>query len=227
MLDLVGLEGRKSEFSLERVGESPSGAGERHWGFYCEPLPQITKGELDAGWAAQQLDRYFALPAAASDMTTLDGNTGVADGTTTDLTYTSVDGIGHHAAAYVLDMGGLGLSAAKNDARTKFKTVLNHIRSMITNRAPWTPESIRIVYPPKWVPNYDAKLTWPGRPSPAVESMIARGEGACAILTGSQASAVRTAMGSTSAMSSWSINGRKQRIAIGVVIPGLAGCDVS
>lgn len=52
-------------------------------GSYCEPLPRVTTGRIDATWAAGKLARYFDSPGSRSDMTTLDGDVGVADGSTT------------------------------------------------------------------------------------------------------------------------------------------------
>lgn len=190
-------------------------------GSYCEPLPLITAGQIDPTWAADHLNRYFESAAGGPDMTTLDGNVGVADGSTTDLTFTSNDGIDHHAAAYVLDMTGLGLSPEKTQARKTFRATLDGLRNRITAGDPWTPESLRLTNPPEWVPNYNGQSNWPTDVSHEVESVIAGGAGSCTMLTGSEAAAVRDSLGSTPAMSTWLIDGKPQRLAIGVSIPGL------
>jgi len=199
-------------------------------GFYCEPLPRVTTGRIDATWAAEELARYFDSAASRSDMTTLDGNVGVADGSTTDLTITGIDGIDgidHHAAAYVLDIPDLGLSADKTAARSELRAVLANLRHKIIKGASWMPDSLRIIKPPWWVPNVNGQSRWPTAASHAVQSVIAGGEGSCAIVTGSEAAAVRKSQGSKPAMSTWLINGKEQRVAIGIVIPGLEdGCSI-
>lgn len=57
--------------------------------------------------------------------------------------------------------------------------------------------------------------------------MIVGGEGSCTIVTGSEAAAVRKSQGSKPAMSTWLINAKQQRVAIGIVLPGLEdGCSI-
>jgi hypothetical protein len=196
-------------------------------GFYCAPLPRITTGQIDPTWAKAELARYFASAASRSNMTTLDGGVGVADGITTDLTFTSIDGIDPHTAAYVLDMTNLGLSPDKTASRSQLRSVLDQMRQHIVKGASWTPDSLRIIKAPGWVPQVKGQSIWPIAVSHEVQLVIAGRGGSCTILTGSEAMALRRAQGSRPAMTTWLINGKRQHLAVGVVIPGLVqDCSV-
>jgi hypothetical protein len=57
--------------------------------------------------------------------------------------------------------------------------------------------------------------------------VITGGEGSCTIVIGFEAAAVRKNQGAKPAMSTWLINGKQQRVAIGIVIPGFDdGCTI-
>ena len=193
--------------------------------FYCQPLPQMFTGHVDPAWAEAELNQYFASPTAAPRMITMGADVGVADGTLTDLAYFAADGSSHRFAAIELGRHDLSLSATQARARADFRTLLEDLRSKITQGAPWEPTSVRIVRPDESVPDsHDPPIDWPSRPSAAVEAVVKGHDGSCAVLMGSEATAVLKGLGARAALATWVVDGRRERIAVGLVVPGLDGC---
>lgn len=199
----------------------------RGGGYFCDSPPTILAGWVDPKQVSERLDTYFASADSYVDMTRAGNTIGIADATTTELTYITDKESIRRASAYALDIGEpeSDLPPALVRARAAMRSVTGNLTTMIAGRQrAWTARILTVVNPEPAPIATIAPARWPMPVNPALQAVLAGPEGSCTALSIQESTAVAHLQQNRPSLSMWTIGGRTRPLALGVVLPGISPC---
>lgn len=199
----------------------------RGGGYFCDSPPPILAGWADPNRVSARLNSYFASADSHVDMSRAGNTIGIADATTTELTYITGNRSIRSAAAYALDVDGLesDLPPVLVHARSAMRTVTAALTAMAAGRrTAWAPRNLAVVNPEPAPIAVIAPARWPVPINLALKAVLAGPKGSCIGLSQQESAAVAQLQRSRPSLSQWSIGGRTRPLALGVVLPGIPPC---
>jgi hypothetical protein len=190
------------------------------YGGYGDPLPELTGGRI----APCDLDRAVA---DFAELVTADfGDAPVTDQGTTAVVVHSGE-VDRSISVYALGIGDEYVEPAQEAARKKLGATISGLLDGMVNTSTWTPDRLRVTSlgePSGDLSDRPEPLTWPL----AADIAATLGQGVpgaeCGVVGGADAQDLLEALGTNPAATSWTDGQQRLVLAIGVLMPGQAGC---
>ena len=190
-------------------------------GFYCDEVPSFRTGHADVVALRAAVEAYLNSGAPAIDISKSEN---VADGGLTRLEYTAADGRRSSITADALEYHGQ--LTEKEAARVALRKVIATITRLArTGAGKWEPSRVLVVTTNPATNGDDVVAPWPVPVTPELRRLLAGGHQGCTTVTGPAATTLLAAARKKPTVASpWTIEGKRQLLAIGVTLDGLRTC---